>query len=328
MGVSSRVIGLVGAAVISGFHITANPQTYPERPVRIVVAFSAGGGGDILARLLAQKLSDSWGQRVFVENRPGASGIPGTAVVAEAAPDGYTLSLGFDGNFVINPLIYSKLPYDPSRDLTPVTKLVDTSIIFVAHPSLPANSIAELVELAKSKPGVLNYASPGTGSTPHLAGELLKVLTGISMVHIAYKGGGQAVTDVVGGQVPLFVVGLTTVQGYIKQGRLKPLAVTPLRRSSALPNVPTVAESGVAALSGFDVSTWWGIMAPTATPKPVVLKLQSQVARVLKMPDVRERLASLGFDPVGNTPEEFAAQMTADKAKWAKVVAQAGIKVE
>lgn len=304
---------------------TVSAQTYPAKPVRIVVAFAPGGGNDLLSRLLAQKMSESWDQQVIVENRPGASGILGTQMVAGSAADGHTLLMGFDGTLVINPLIFSKLPYDTFRDFEPITKVTDAPLIIVAHPSVPANSVGELIALAKAKPGALNFASPGTGSTPHMAGELLKTVANIDMVHISYKGGGQAVVDVLSGQVPLLFVAIPTVQGYVKQGRLKALAVTTTRRSSTFPDLPTVSESGA---RGFDVAAWFGLVAPKSTPKAVVSKIQAEVVRILALPEVRQKLGTMGLEPVGNSPEEFAAQIKADTQTWSKVVAKAGIKAD
>jgi tripartite-type tricarboxylate transporter receptor subunit TctC len=325
MRTNSWLGSLLFLAAITVFHAGAAAQGYPSKPIRIVVAFAPGGGNDILSRVLAQKLTEAWGQQVLVENRPGASGILGTSAVANAEPDGHTLLMGFDGTLVINPLIFSKLPYDTFRDFAPITKVTDAPLIIVAHPNTPANSVGELISLAKARPGELNFASPGTGTTPHMAGELFKSLTNINIVHVSYKGGGQAVVDVLSGQVPLFFVAIPTVQAYVKQGRLKAIAVTTARRSSTLPDVPTVAESGV---PGFNVAAWFGLAAPKSTPRPVVVRLQTEVARILTLADVKERLATLGLEPVGNTPEEFTAQIKADMETWSKVVATAGIKAD
>ena len=305
--------------------VSAPAQSYPTRPIRIVVAFSAAGGNDMLARLIAAKMTESWGQQVIVDNRPGAAGNIGTAMVANAAPDGYTLLIGPDGSLVINSLIFSTLPYDTMRDFALVSRAAESPLTIVAHPSVPAKSIRELIALAKARPGQLSYASGGVGSTPHLAAELLKSRAGIDIVHVPYKGGGQAVIDVLGGQMPLLIAVVPTVQALVDQRRLNALAVTSARRSRALPDVQTVAESG---LSDFDVSLWWGVVAPKATPESVVLKLQAEVARILSLPDVKERLATLGIEPIGSTPEEFTARIKADAAKWSKVVKQAGIRAD
>lgn len=317
-----ELLKLFLVVLFAGIHATANAQTYPTNTIRMVVPFTAGGGVDILARLVAERLRERWGQPVLVENRPGASGVIGTDYVAKATPDGHTLLMGYDGTLVISPLL-GKVPFDTLRDLAPVTKVTDVPLIIVAHPSFQANSIRELISLAKAKPGQLNYSSSGTGSTPHMVGELIESLAGIDMLHVPYKGGSAALIDTLGGQMQLLFIAVPPVQSYVTQGRLKAIAVTTAKRTSALPNVPTVAESG---LSGFDVPTWFGIMAPKGTPRPIVLKIQQEVASIITIPAVKERFATLGFEPVGNTPDEFEAQIKADIARWSKVVAQANIK--
>jgi tripartite-type tricarboxylate transporter receptor subunit TctC len=296
-------------------------QAYPTRPVRVVVPFSPGGVADSSARVLAERLGTRLGQAIVVENRPGASGNLGTAAVAAAAPDGYTLLLGFDGTLVINPHVYSSLPWDTLRDFAPVTKLGDATLILVAHPSVPAQSISELVALKKP----FSYGSAGTGSTPHLAGELLAQRTGIALTHVPYKGGGQAMGDVVGGQIALVFTAVATAQQFVKSGRLKGLGVPAARRSGSLPEVPTFIESG---LEGFVVDSWTGILAPAKTPGEILGRLQKEIAAVLGEPDIRSRYATLGIEPVGNTPAQFAQQIRADLARWEKVVRQANIRIE
>ena len=296
-------------------------QSYPTKPVRVVVPFSPGGVADSSARVLADRLGARLGQAIVVENRPGASGNLGTAAVAAAAPDGYTLLLGFDGTLVINPHVYSSLPWDTLRDFAPVTKLGDATLILVAHPSVPAQNINELVALKKPFP----YGTAGTGSTPHLAGELLAQRTGIALTHVPYKGGGQAMGDVVGGQIPLVFTAVATAQQFVKSGRLKGLGVPAARRSGSLPEVPTFIESG---LEGFVVDSWTGILAPAKTPGEVLARLQKEIATVLGEPDIRSRYATLGIEPVGNTPAQFAEQIRADLARWEKVVRQANIRIE
>jgi tripartite-type tricarboxylate transporter receptor subunit TctC len=289
------------------------------------VPFTPGGVADNSARAIADPLGAQLGQPVLVENRPGASGNIGTQTVAQAAPDGYTLLLGFDGTMVINPHVFAKIPFDTLKDFAPVTKLGDATLILVAHPSVPARNLAELVALAKAKPGPFAYGTSGTGGTPHLAGELLRQRTGIELEHIPYKGGGQAITDVVGGQIPLVFTAIATAQQYVKAGRLVALGVPSARRSGALPEVPTFMESGV---PGFDVSSWVGIFAPAKTPRPAIDKLRKEIDAVLRTPLARERYAALGIEPVGNTPEEFGAQVRADLARWEKVVKAANLRVE
>jgi len=296
-------------------------QSYPAKPVRVIVPFSPGGVADSSARVLTERLSARLGQPVVVENRPGASGNLGTAAVAAAAADGYTLLLGFDGTMVINPHVYASLPWDTLRDFAPVTKLGDATLILVAHPSVSARNLRELVELKQP----FSYGSAGTGSTPHLAGELLAQRTGLALTHVPYKGGGQAMGDVVGGQIPLVFTAVATAQQFVKSGKLKGLAVPAARRAGSLPEVPTFIESG---LEGFVVDSWTGILAPAKTPREAIARLQKEIAAVLGEPDIRSRYATLGIEPVGNTPEEFAGQIRADLARWAKVVRQANIRIE
>ena len=301
--------------------ILACAQSYPTKPVRVVVPFSPGGVADSSARVLADRLSARLGQAIVVENRPGASGNLGTASVAAAAPDGYTLLLGFDGTMVINPHVYSSLPWNTLRDFAPVTKLGDATLILVAHPSVPAKDLKELLKLKEK----FSYGTAGTGSTPHLAGELLAQRTGIELTHVPYKGGGQAMGDVVGGQIPLVFTAVATAQQFVKSGRLKGLGVPAARHSGSLPEVPTFIESG---LEGFVVDSWTGILAPAKTPGEILARLQKEIAAVLGEPDIRSRYATLGIEPVGNTPAQFAEQIRADLARWEKVVRQANIRIE
>ena len=296
-------------------------QGYPAKPVRVVVPFSPGGVADSSARVVAERLGARLGQAIVVENRPGASGNLGTAAVATAAADGYTLLLGFDGTMVINPHVYSSLPWDTLRDFAPVTKLGDATLILVAHPSVPAKDLKELLKLKET----LSYGTAGTGSTPHLAGELLAQRTGIALTHVPYKGGGQAMGDVVGGQIPLVFTAVATAQQFVKSGRLKGLGVPAARRSGSLPEVATFIESG---LEGFVVDSWTGVLAPAKTPGEILARLQKEIAAVLGEPDIRNRYATLGIEPVGNTPAQFAEQIRADLARWEKVVRQANIRIE
>ena len=301
----------------------AAAQDWPTKPVRIIVPFSPGGVADNSARVVAEPLGMRLGQQVVVENRPGASGNIGTQAVAQAEPDGHTLLLGFDGTMVINPHVFTKIPFDTLLDFAPVTKLGDATLILVAHPSAGVRNLSELIERAKAKP--FSYGTSGTGGTPHLAGELLKQRTGAQLEHVPYKGGGQAITDVVGGQIPLVFTAIATAQQYVRTNRLVALGVPSAKRSSALPDVPTFQEAG---LTGFDVSSWVGIFAPAKTPPAVVEKLQREIAAALKTPFVRERYATLGIEPVGNTPREFFEQVREDLARWEKVVKAANVKVE
>ena len=303
----------------------AAAQDWPVKPVRIVVPFSPGGVADNSARVIADRLGTRLGQQVIVENRAGASGNIGTEAVAKAAPDGYTLLLGFDGTMVINPHVFAKLPFDTLRDFQPVTKLGDATLILVAHPSLPANNLPELIAYSKAQPGGVAYGTSGTGGTPHLAGELLVQRSGAKLVHVPYKGGGQAIGDVVGGQIPLVYTAIATAQQYVKSGRLKAIAVSSGKRASSLPDVPTFVEGGQ---PGFVVDSWVGILAPSRTPRPIVDRLQKEIAAVLADKEVKARYEVLGIEPIGNTPGEFAAQIKADLGRWEQVVKQAGIKVD
>jgi tripartite-type tricarboxylate transporter receptor subunit TctC len=301
----------------------AQAQNYPAKPIRILVPFAPGGVADNSARVVAEPLGIRLGQQVVVENRPGASGNIGTQAVAQAEPDGHTLLLGFDGTMVINPHVFPKIPFDTLKDFAPVTKLGDATLILVAHPSASFRSLKELIEQAKTRP--FAYGTSGTGGTTHLAGELLKQRTGAQLEHVPYKGGGQAITDGVGGQIPLVFTAIATAQQYVKSGRLVALGVPGAKRSSALPDVPTFQESG---LAGFDVSSWVGIFAPAKTPSAVVQKLQRELDAVLRTPFVKERYAVLGIEPVGNSSQEFGEQVRADLARWEKVVKAANVKVE
>ena len=316
---------LLGVAA-GGQAAQAPDQSYPARPIRIIVPFSPGGVTDNSARVIADPLGARLGQQVIVENRPGASGNIGTQFVAQSAPDGHTLVLGFDGTMVINPHVFARLPFDTLRDFAPVTKLGDAALILVSHPSLPAKNLAGFIAFAKkSKSATFPYGTSGTGGTPHLAGELLKQRTGIALEHIPYKGGGQAIIDVLGGQIPLVFTAVATAQQYVKAGRLVGLGVPGATRSAALPDVPTFIESGQ---PGFDVTSWVSILAPARSPRPVIEKLHREIAAVLQTAAVRERYLALGIEPVGSTPEQFADQIRTDLARWEKVVRAANIRLE
>ena len=325
---SSRVMRALACVLASLSLVLASStqaQNYPERPVRIILPFAPGGLTDNVVRVMSVKLAERLGQQVIIDTRPGANGNIGTQLVAQSAPDGYTLLAGFQGTLVINPFVYSKLPFDSLADFAPITILGDGTLMLAAHPSVAANSIRELIALAKSKPGSLSFASTGTVSTSHLTGELLKQRAGVEMVHIPYKGGGQAVGDVIGGQVPLLFTSVSTVAQHIKAGKLKGLGVSAARRSSALPDVPTFIENG---LPDFVASSWIGLLAPAKTPQTIIDRLYRDAAAALQTREVRERYALLGIDPVGNTPEQFRDQIRADLARWEKVVRQAKIRLE
>ena len=313
------------AVVLASACAVANAQAWPSKTVRIVVPFSPGGIADNSARTIADKLGAKLGQPVVVENRPGAAGNIGAELVAKSLPDGYTLLLGYDGTIVVNPHIYAKTGFDVLRDFAPITKLGDAGVIVVAHPSVPAKDLRELIALAKAKPGSFSYGSAGTGSSAHLACEMLSQRTGTGLVHVPYKGGGQAIADAVGGQIPLACTAVAGSQQFMKTGRLKGLGLSSANRAAGAPDVPTFIESG---LPGFVVDSWVGLLAPANTPRPIVDRLQAETAAILQMPDVKERYSVLGIVPVGNKPEEYAAQIRADLARWGPVVKQANIRIE
>ena len=298
---------------------------WPDRPIKLVVPFAPGGVTDTSGRLIADALSKRLGQTVFVENKAGASGNIGTQGVINAAPDGYTLVLGFDGTLVINPHVFSPFPFDPVKDLAPVGKIGDATLIIVAYPALPANNLLELIALSKKEAKGLSYGTSGIGGTPHIAGELLNQQTGSNFVHVPYKGGGQAISDALGGNIPLVFTAVAGAHQYVKSGKLKAIAVFSAKRSSSLPDVPTFVESGV---PGFDVSSWVGILAPAQTPRPIIDKLNRELNAALASPEVIEKLATLGIVATPEAPQAFGAQIKADLAKYGKVVKAAGIKAE
>jgi tripartite-type tricarboxylate transporter receptor subunit TctC len=299
--------------------------SYPDKPIRLIVPFSPGGVTDTSGRLIAEGLSRRLGQQVIVENKPGASGNIGTQSVVNASPDGYTLVLGFDGTLVINPHVFDKFPFDTLKDLAPVGKIGDATLILVAHPSFPAKTLQEVIALSKKDPKGISYGTSGVGGTPHIAGELLNLQTGSRLVHVPYKGGGQAMADALGGQIPLVYTAVAGALTHVKGGRLVPIAVSSLKRSSSLPDTPTFIESGVA---DFEASSWVGILAPAKTPRPIVEKLNRELNALLASPETAEKLATLGIAPTPGTPEHFGEQMKRDLEKYGKVVKAAGIKAE
>lgn len=321
-----RLLALAGAsALLAGLGATpAQAQDFPSKPIRLVVPFTPGGVTDTGARVVAERLGARLGQQVVVDNRPGASGNIGTQAVAGAAPDGHTLVLGFDGTLVINPHVFAKVPFDTLRDFVPISKIGDTALVIVTHPSVPAKTLPELIAYSKSLGGGLSYGSSGTGGTPHIAAEMLKVKTGAKFVHVPYKGGGQALTDVVGGQLPMLYTAVAGALPFIERGQVRAIAISSAQRLASLPEVPTVAET----VPGFEVSSWIGLLAPAKTPKPIVERIQRELHAVVNEPAVRERLAKLGISAVGSTPAEFTQQIQADLKKYAQVVKEAGIKIE
>jgi tripartite-type tricarboxylate transporter receptor subunit TctC len=313
-----RIAVLVALAVPS----LAGAQGYPTKPVRFIVPFAPGGSTDIIGRTVAQKLTELWGQTVIVDNRPGGSTVIGTDLVAKSPPDGHTL-LVTPAPFTIVPSLIAKLPYDPAKDFEPITLINTTPLVVVVHPGVPAKSVKELIALAKAKPGALNYGSSGAGGSNHLAGELFNAMAGVKTVHIPYKGNAPALTDLLGGHVDLVYNGLTSALPFIKSGKLRALAVTSLNRSGALPDVPTLDEAG---LKGFQAVAWNGLTAPARTPQAVVAKVNADVMKIMKSPELAERLKAEGSDPVGSTPERYAAFLREEIAKWGKVIKAAGIK--
>jgi tripartite-type tricarboxylate transporter receptor subunit TctC len=300
-------------------------QAYPTHPIRMVVPFSAGAGvTDIMARLVGQYLSASLGQQIVIDNRPGAGGIPGTEVVSRAAPDGYTL-LMTNVALAVNPYLYPRLPYDSAKDFTPVTMVNSAPLLLVVHPSIAAKSVQELLMYAKAHAGQLNYGSGGVGSTPHLAGELFKSIAGIDAVHVPYKGGAPALTDLVGGQLTFMIENVPGTMPFVKAGKLRALAITSSKRSALEPALPTMVEAGV---PGYQVIGWNGIVAAKGTPPAILTRLHTEVAKILHTPEVKQRMAALGAEPVGNTPEEFGAFIKGEMARWGKIIKEKGIRSE
>ena len=303
----------------------AQAPAYPTKPIRIVVPFPPGGATDILAREVAQKLNDAWGQQVIVDNRPGAGGNIGSELVAKAAPDGYTLEMGTVGTHAINASLYAKMPYDNVKDFVPIILVAGVPNVLEVNPSLPVNSVAELIAYAKANPGKLNFASSGNGTSIHLSGELFKAMAGVEMTHVPYKGSAPALQDLIAGQVQLMFDNLPPSLPQIKAGKLRALAVTSSVRAPALPDVPTVAEAG---LPGFEASSWFGLLAPAGTSPAIVAKINAEVAKWLATPEAKENLSKQGANAAGGTPEDFASHIAAETAKWAKVVKASGAKID
>ncbi len=324
-GLSKLMLCLLALALLTSTSHAQGFDRYPERVIRLVVPFAAGGATDVLARLIGHKLTALMGQQIVVENRPGANGNLGTDLVAKSAPDGYTLVLVADGTVAINPSLYAKLSYDPEKDLVPVSRVALLSLILVAHPSVKANTLQELIALGKDPNSNLHFSSAGPGSTGHLAGELLKSRTGMRMNHVPYKGGGQAVNDVVAGEVQLLVTGLSTAGQFIVSKQLKPIAITSGKRASGAPTVPTVTESGV---KDFDVASWYAVMAPARTPPAIVEKLNREIIKALQDPELKAKLQAMGAEPIGDTPIQFAQVLREDLARWKRVVQEANIKFD
>ncbi|HUL92013.1 MAG TPA: tripartite tricarboxylate transporter substrate binding protein [Burkholderiales bacterium] len=303
----------------------APAQSYPAKPVKVVVTFPPGGTPDIYGRVMAAELQRIWGQSVVVENRTGAGGTIGTDSVAKSAPDGYTLLFAADATITIAPHLYSKLPYDPVRDLAPIVNVTAGPFVLLANPAFPANNVKELIALVQRQPGKISYASSGAGGQQHLAMEYIRTMAGsMDMIHVPYKGFGQGLTDVLANQVPLIFGGITASIQLTKSGKVKALGVTGPRRAKALPDVPAIAET----LPGFDITAWYGFMAPAGTPREIVKKIHDDAVTVIRRPDFLERMEKDGIEPVANTPEEFAAEIKTDLARWAKIVKAAGAKLD
>lgn len=297
-------------------------QNYPSRTVRLIVPFAAGGSTDVIARILAPKLSEAWGQQVIVDNRPGGNTTIATDLVAKAAPDGHTL-LVTPAPFTVVPSVMTKLPYDPAKDFEPITLINTTPMGLVVHPGVPARNLPELIALAKKRPGQMNFGSSGSGGVPHLSGELLNTMAGLKIMHVPYKGNAPALADLVGGHVDMAFNGLTSVVSFIKSGRLRVLGVTSIGRTAALPDVPTLDEQG---LKGFQATAWNGLTAPARTPRDVLVRIQETSSRIIKSPDLAEQLKRDGSDPVGSSTAEFQAHLRDEVVKWKKVLDRAGIK--
>jgi tripartite-type tricarboxylate transporter receptor subunit TctC len=312
-------LGAVCAALISSAYAA---ESYPTKPIRVLAPFPAGSGVDIVARMIATPLSQALGHAVVVDNRPGAAGLIACELVANAPPDGYTLLLGNASTLAMAPSLYKKIGYDPVKSFAPITLIATSANVLVVHPSVAATSVSALIALAKAKPGQLNYGSAGSGNSTHLAAELFKLMAGVNLVHVPYKGTPQMLTDLLSGQIQLSFTSIVSGLPHIKQGRLRALGVTSLQRAASLPEVPTISESG---LKGYELAVWQGIVAPARTPQSIITQLNREITRILQTPETRERLAAQGLEPAADTPEHFRSYIGTEVAKWAKVVKHAGI---
>ena len=321
----SCLLGTLAAVAALALGTAAQAQSYPAKPIRLVVPFTPGGVTDTSGRLIAEQLSKRLGQQVIVDNKPGASGNIGTQMVASAEPDGYTLLLGFDGTMVINPHVFPKVGFDTVKDFAPIGKIGDAVLILVSHPGFAAKSLKDVIALSKTQPGGLSYGTSGTGGTPHIAGELLKLRTGANLTHIPYKGGGQAMTDVLGGNIPLVYTAIAGAIPHVKSGKLHAVAVSSAKRASSLPEVPTFIENG---LPDFEINSWVALLAPAKTPKAIVDKLNAELNAVLSDPEVRERLNGMGISATPGTPDKFGEEIKRDLARYGQVVKAANIKAE
>jgi tripartite-type tricarboxylate transporter receptor subunit TctC len=323
MSTRVQVAGSLGALLLALSCVVA-AQTYPSKPMRLIIPFPPGGATDIAGRYVAQKFSESFGQQVIADNRPGANGTIGLELTAKASPDGHTIVIGQTGNLAISPGL-TKVGYDPARDFAPITLLIASPHALALHPSLPARSLKELVALAHSKPGALNYASTGSGSAGHLGMELLKKATRMNLLHVPYKGANPGLTDLVAGHVALMFTSVLSTAAFQKSGKVRVIAVGSLERSPSLPDVPTIAESGY---PGFEVISWWGLLAPAATPTNIVARLNSEAVKLMASPDARERIGALGADIMTSTPERFAAYIRSEQTKWGQAIRESGARVD
>lgn len=321
--VRRSLVAIVLAAMAVGGAAAADK--YPDRPIRVIVPFSAGGSADVFARAVGQKMSEAWGQQVVIDNRAGSGGVIGTEIAAAAARDGYTLMLGNTANIAINAALYKKLAFDTVRDFAPITLVATAPYVMVAPVSLGIANPKEFLALARSKPGQLNYASLGSGSASHLTAELLQSMAGIKLTHVPYKTLGTVLTDLISGQVQVFYLGMVSAQSQIKGGRLRAIGVTGPKRSAAMPDVPTVAEGGV---PGYEVVAWYGYFAPAGTPRPIIMRVNAEVKRILDLPEMRERLSGEGAEVAASTPEQFAAYIKTEMVKWAAVVKLSGARAD
>ncbi|MCE9640961.1 MAG: tripartite tricarboxylate transporter substrate binding protein [Betaproteobacteria bacterium] len=319
--ISAAALAIITSALPAA---AADAPGYPNKSIRIVVPFPPGGIADVISRVFGQKFTDTWNQPIVVDNRPGAGGNIGADIIAKAPPDGYTIGIGSIGTHAVNPYLFSKMPYDAVKDFAPVALVMEADGLLVTHPSVPAKTVKELIALARAKPGELAYASAGNGTAAHLAGELFKSLAKIDLVHVPYKGNVPAITDLVGGQTSMLFATMPTVLPLVKAGKLRALAVTGAQRNPAAPEFPAMAET----LPGFDVTNWIGIYAPAATPADVVAKLNAEIMRIMRLPEVQTRLVNEGAKSRPNTPAEFAAYQKVEMAKWSKLIKEARIAVD
>jgi tripartite-type tricarboxylate transporter receptor subunit TctC len=322
--VSQVALAVVAASTAATVSAQSNAPGYPNKPIHIIVTFTSGGAPDILGRLIGERLSTAWGQPVVVENKPGAGGNIGADYVAKAAPDGYNIVVGTVGTHSINGALYSKMPYDMVKDFAPVTLLASTPNMLVVNNSVPAKTLGEFIALGK-KEGKMMFASSGSGTSIHVSGELFKTMTGIDMTHVPYKGRATALPDLLGGRVTMMFDNMPSSLPMVREGKLRALGVTSLKRSAAAPDIPTIAESG---LPGFEAVSWFALFAPAGTPKPIVDKLQAEVSRIIKSPDISKRLNDIGLEPIGSTAEDLAAYQRSEIVKWAKVVRESGAKAD